>query len=228
VVLHVDHINPVANGGNNDIFNLVTSCVDCNQGKADRLLSDNSALVKQQNQAKLVSEKHQQIEMLAKWHKEMAQLDLKVEQIVRDEINKHLEPVRRSVSDIFFNSEIRRAIKKYPLNVVLDSINASATIYLKDIRSSDDWAEYINKIPKICYWKNEELKNPHLNEYRKIAFTAKKLWWNCYVNELVNEIKNLHEDHGLEISQIKKIAFGVKSISEFRQSAAKLIGEDYV
>lgn len=40
VVLHVDHINPVANGGDNEQDNLVTSCDSCNQGKSDRLLSD--------------------------------------------------------------------------------------------------------------------------------------------------------------------------------------------
>lgn len=33
VILHVDHINPVSNGGNNDIMNLVTSCSECNLGK---------------------------------------------------------------------------------------------------------------------------------------------------------------------------------------------------
>lgn len=40
VVLHVDHIHPVANGGGNNIDNLVTSCESCNQGKSDRVLSD--------------------------------------------------------------------------------------------------------------------------------------------------------------------------------------------
>lgn len=29
VILEVDHINPVAKGGKNDILNLVTSCRDC-------------------------------------------------------------------------------------------------------------------------------------------------------------------------------------------------------
>lgn len=40
VVLHVDHINPVANRGTNNIDNLITSCECCNQGKGARLLSD--------------------------------------------------------------------------------------------------------------------------------------------------------------------------------------------
>lgn len=39
VILHVDHIHPVAEGGTNDIDNLVTACEPCNQGKGARLLS---------------------------------------------------------------------------------------------------------------------------------------------------------------------------------------------
>lgn len=39
VLLHVDHIKPVADGGKNDIDNLVTSCEPCNLGKGARLLS---------------------------------------------------------------------------------------------------------------------------------------------------------------------------------------------
>jgi hypothetical protein len=39
VILHVDHIVAVANGGGGDMDNLVTSCESCNQGKAARALS---------------------------------------------------------------------------------------------------------------------------------------------------------------------------------------------
>ena len=38
--MHVDHIDPVANGGSNNIDNLITSCDCCNLGKGARLLSD--------------------------------------------------------------------------------------------------------------------------------------------------------------------------------------------
>lgn len=40
VVLVVDHINPISNGGDNDPMNLITSCEVCNQGKADKLLTN--------------------------------------------------------------------------------------------------------------------------------------------------------------------------------------------
>lgn len=39
VLLEVDHIHPVAEGGTNDIDNLITSCQDCNRGKGAILLS---------------------------------------------------------------------------------------------------------------------------------------------------------------------------------------------
>lgn len=38
VILHVDHIHPVAEGGTNDTDNLVTACAACNGGKGARLL----------------------------------------------------------------------------------------------------------------------------------------------------------------------------------------------
>lgn len=40
VLLHVDHINPVALGGKSGIDNLITACEPCNLGKGARALSD--------------------------------------------------------------------------------------------------------------------------------------------------------------------------------------------
>lgn len=34
--LHMDHVVPRAAGGRDDLANLVTACIDCNYGKADR------------------------------------------------------------------------------------------------------------------------------------------------------------------------------------------------
>lgn len=38
VVLHVDHVQPVAAGGGDDLDNLVSACQDCNLGKGAKLL----------------------------------------------------------------------------------------------------------------------------------------------------------------------------------------------
>lgn len=57
VILQVDHIHPVAQGGSNDIDNLITSCQPCNIGKGanslssiPQSLSDKAALVAEQEQ----------------------------------------------------------------------------------------------------------------------------------------------------------------------------------
>lgn len=39
VVIHVDHVVPVAKGGESTLDNLITACTDCNRGKFDTPLS---------------------------------------------------------------------------------------------------------------------------------------------------------------------------------------------
>lgn len=39
IILEIDHIIPVSQGGNNNMENLITSCFDCNRGKSKNLLS---------------------------------------------------------------------------------------------------------------------------------------------------------------------------------------------
>jgi hypothetical protein len=43
VTLEVDHMVPRAAGGSDEMENLITSCWECNHGKADRLLEESSA-----------------------------------------------------------------------------------------------------------------------------------------------------------------------------------------
>lgn len=59
VVLHADHIIPVADGGQNTEDNLITACEACNLGKGARPLD--SAPLPLADKAKLVAEKEAQI-----------------------------------------------------------------------------------------------------------------------------------------------------------------------
>lgn len=81
VVLNVDHIRPVSDGGTNDILNLVTSCFTCNNGKSDRKLTDGAAVDAARNQAEAMEERRQQICMMAEWQVELARLDPEMEAV---------------------------------------------------------------------------------------------------------------------------------------------------
>lgn len=59
VILHVDHINPVALGGGNELDNLVTACEPCNLGKSARSLADIPQSLK--DKAALIAEREEQI-----------------------------------------------------------------------------------------------------------------------------------------------------------------------
>ena len=59
VLLEVDHVHPVAEGGTNDIENLVTACCDCNRGKGAELLT--SVPQSLEDKAAEVSEREAQI-----------------------------------------------------------------------------------------------------------------------------------------------------------------------
>ena len=67
VVLNIDHIEPIANGGTNDILNLLTSCFDCNSGKSNIPLDKNEVLDKQRQQLEELQERREQIEMMFDW-----------------------------------------------------------------------------------------------------------------------------------------------------------------
>ena len=59
VVLQIDHIHPVAEGGSNEIDNLITSCQPCNLGKGVSLLTNVPTTLKEK--AALIAEQEQQL-----------------------------------------------------------------------------------------------------------------------------------------------------------------------
>lgn len=71
VVLNVDHIKPLSKGGTNEITNLITSCFDCNSGKSDIELSDDSAIKIKRRQIEELADRREQMEMMLQWEQEL-------------------------------------------------------------------------------------------------------------------------------------------------------------
>lgn len=76
-VLVIDHIRPVADGGDNESINLVTSCVDCNQGKAAGKLNEvppsiNATIANETERARQVIEFEKLRKKVARIHADRA------------------------------------------------------------------------------------------------------------------------------------------------------------
>lgn len=125
VVLNVDHITPVSKGGTNDITNLITSCFDCNSGKSDIELSDDSAVKKRKAQLDLLQERREQLEMMREWQLELTDESVTEVTIVEDIVRKLCgfgltDAGRKSVSKL---------IRQFGLESVCDAVRTAYSTY---------------------------------------------------------------------------------------------------
>lgn len=75
VLLNVDHVKPVCDGGGNDILNLIAACENCNNGKGAHPLSDDSALAKKHARMSQLQERREQLAMMSEWQNDLASLE---------------------------------------------------------------------------------------------------------------------------------------------------------
>ena len=126
--LEVDHIKPVSKGGTNELLNLVTSCWDCNRGKTDKTLDDNSAITKKKNQLNLLQENREQMEMMLEWSDGLQEIDSVRNQELVKRINAKMHP--RFVSEDF-EKRFANITKKHILHDVLKAIEIASNKYLQ-------------------------------------------------------------------------------------------------
>jgi len=162
VLLEIDHIEPVAKGGTNDILNLLTSCADCNSGKSDRRLCDQSVLVKQRQQLEHLQERKEHIEMMFEWQKGLLQL----ENDVIDRLSAHWSEL---VSGYYLNehglSSLKRLKKKYEVDEIMRAMRTATEQYLicNDGHPAKESVELAwSKVGGICRVRRLEPTHPHL------------------------------------------------------------------
>lgn len=155
VVLHIDHIHPVADGGDNSLLNLVTSCLGCNLGKSDRTLDDNSILLRQRDQLEELNERRQQLEMLLEWRQGLATLEDDFVEAVQAELRKFSQ-WQANESGI---RDIRKWLKKHSLADLLEALETSFSQYLvtddNGEVTSESWNRAFQMTPRIAEVKKQ-------------------------------------------------------------------------
>ena len=194
VLLHIDHIKPVSKNGTNDILNLITSCADCNSGKSDKELSDNTVIQKQRDQLEALQERKEQIEMMFDWKKSLLELDYKIVEKLSDYWLELTEGYSLNDSD---RSSLKKLSRKFKLDEIMVSMEISSEQYLelKDGKYTQESVENAwGKIPGICRNRCLEKENPDISRLYYIRGIMRKRF--NYVNEYV-AIKLLTKAHDL-------------------------------
>ena len=141
VILEVDHIQPVSEGGENVLVNLVTSCRDCNRGKGKRLISDDQAVIKQKAELDALNERRLQMEMMIRWKTELEEICEKqidaISNIILDDPEKYILSNRA-------RNEIKKLIKRFDFPIVYESCEIASVAY-------SSIQERFQKLGGICY-----------------------------------------------------------------------------
>lgn len=164
IVLHVDHINPVAHGGTNDILNLVTSCAACNLGKSDRLLSDDSTVAKQRDQMDELQDRREQLDMLMAWKNGL--LDLDAESVIHAVTYFEKMAPGLCINDKG-KSDVKKWLKKDDLSAVLDAMQSAVSSYAEFENGEmtlESFQVVWSYIPRIIKVKRAEKEKPYIKD----------------------------------------------------------------
>jgi hypothetical protein len=160
VLLVIDHIEPVAKGGTNDILNLITSCRDCNSGKADRQLADTTVLDKQRQQLEDLQERKEQIEMMFRWQNGLLELDDHVTTQLSKFWSERVPGFNLNESGI---KSLRRLKREFELDEIMTAMKIATEQYLEYVDGSptkESVESAWKKVGGICTVRRRERENP--------------------------------------------------------------------
>ncbi len=208
VLLDIDHIEPVAKGGTNDLLNLIAACRDCNSGKSDKRLSQTTVLDKQRVQLAELQERREQIDMMFQWQKGLREL--------QSEVVSRLHVIwTEYVPGYTLNENGLRGLKKlagtYTVDEIVEAIRIAAEQYLdfQDGTPTKDSVEFAwKKLSGICRVRKLEEENPE----------AKRLY---YIRGIVRNRFSYCND-GLAMGLLRKayeLNAGISSLEDFAKSA---------
>lgn len=225
VLLQIDHIKPVADGGENDILNLVTACVGCNLGKSDKALSDNSAIEKQRDQLQELAERRQQLEMLVDWREGLRAIDTDYLKAIQDAIAKHSDFIANETGE----RRIRKWLAKYNIEEIFNAIDTSFTQYLVNgddgEPTSESWNRAFSMVERII----EVNRKGGLDENMRAIFYARGILRNRLNFFRDHEAIDLMKDAvaaGLDPEDLIRFAKGCRTWTQFQNAMYDFIGGD--
>jgi hypothetical protein len=225
VLLQVDHINPVANGGKNEILNLITACFDCNNGKRDKLLDDNTVVKKQRDQLEELQERREQIEMMLEWQKELSG--------IKDLLVFDLKDYWEELAPGFSLNEtglktIKKLLRDYSHIEIKDAMDISAEQYLKysgNVVTESSWDIAYKKIEGIARVRKDSKDNPDLREIFYIRGILKNKIRGYFDASLALNILKTARQSGVPLDDIRQVALKATYMDDFEEEISELVNK---
>ena len=216
VTLHVDHVEPVAAGGETTLLNLVTACADCNLGKGPRALSDDSVVVKQRSQLDHLQERREQVEMMIAWqrglvaeaHDALGELAAFWNDLISGyAINEFGKDLLRKWARTFTAEQLCEAMRTAADNHLLH--DSSGNLDAHSVQAAFD------AVPRIAGANRTVAEKPY---FKALYYVRACLRRRCgYMNEGL-ALKMLDEAYldGVPINELKDMAICARSWSDWR------------
>lgn len=206
VLLEIDHIEPIASGGSDELLNLITACKPCNLGKGARRLTDSSALEKQRAQLEDLEERREQLELLLQWQRSLVDFDGQV-------LTQVAEFWSAVVPSYSLNEHGRKTLQKlltrFSASEITEAMRVAATQYLEigpDKRPTQESVERaFEKVGGICTTKRREKTQPYMRDLYYVRGILRKRF--SYVEDSV-AIPLLESafERGYDFEELKQIA----------------------
>lgn len=202
VVLEVDHIIPVAEGGNNEMINLVTSCWDCNRGKGARKLDDRQIIVTQHEEIEKLQIENEQYDHLIEYKKELMNIENKKLEIIRLTIDDKLSVLNRTIGETYLNTKMKKLVRKYGVPKMIEAIEQSYNDSIAKYDRITDEEGICNKFLSLIenYFNYKEV-DPIKKKISYIFGIARNTFsyinnkqFYIMTNELIKQFKTIYGD----------------------------------
>lgn len=212
VILNCDHVRAVAEGGGNDLLNLITSCRECNGGKGAVPLSDAAALDKQRAMLEELEERRQQIEMMIQWRDELQSLSGDTLEMICERIGEKtgFAPNESGKSDL------RRWLARFTLAELLAAVDTAFDAYLQwegDSATSASWNSAFRRIPRFIEIARQEAEKPYIRRLLYIQGIIRKRAraprYDC-----IDYLEHLHIC-GADLGQMERRAKAMRALEDF-------------
>ena len=172
VLLEADHVEPRTKGGSDDILNLLTACIDCNRGKSDRRILDDSVIEKQKKQLQDLQKRREQLDMMFQWQKSLLG--------IQDDTVEKLSDFWCELTDYTFSDVgkkmFKKLLSKFTIGELMEAMTKADNQYCDGTQEKNAYA--LNKVGSICRWKDMDQETRDVYYIRAIIRNR-----GLYINE---------------------------------------------